>query len=108
MSEPYGLFLWWRGHRSGPSLEHWGGVAVPSDPVRRGSPGTASEWVRQRTCRPLWTDCAGGRGLIGAEAAPQWGVSVGMNPKIAETLVYSAEASSGRLIVGTVLGHSGL
>ena len=35
------------------------------------------------------------------------GVSAGTNPKIAETLVYSAEASSGRLIVGTALGHSG-
>ena len=35
------------------------------------------------------------------------GVSVGTIPKMAETLVYSAEASSGRLIVGTVLGHSG-
>ena len=35
------------------------------------------------------------------------GVSAGANPKIAETLVYSAEASSGRLIVGTALGHSG-
>ena len=30
-----------------------------------------------------------------------------MNPKIAETLVYNAEASSGRLIVGIALGHSG-
>ena len=35
------------------------------------------------------------------------GVSAGANPKIAETLVYSAEASSGRLIVGIVVGHSG-
>ena len=35
------------------------------------------------------------------------GVSAGMNPKIAEALVYSAEALSGRLIVGTALGHSG-
>ena len=35
------------------------------------------------------------------------GVSVGANLKIAETLVYSAEASSGQLIVGTALGHSG-
>ena len=34
------------------------------------------------------------------------GVSAGTNPKIAEALVYSAEALSGRLIVGTVLGHS--
>ena len=34
------------------------------------------------------------------------GVSAGANPKIAETLVYSAEASSGRLIMGTTLGHS--
>ena len=35
------------------------------------------------------------------------GVSAGANSKIAETLVYSAEASSGWLIVGTALGHSG-
>ena len=35
------------------------------------------------------------------------GVSAGTIPKMAETLVYGAEASSGRLIVGTVLGHSG-
>ena len=35
------------------------------------------------------------------------GVSAGTNLKIAETLVYSAEASSERLIVGTALGHSG-
>ena len=34
-------------------------------------------------------------------------VSAGTNPKITEALVYSAEALSGRLIVGTVLGHSG-
>ena len=34
------------------------------------------------------------------------GVSVGTDPKIAEALVYSAEALSGRLIMGTVLGHS--
>ena len=82
-------------------------MVVPSDPVRRGSPGITSEWVRQWTCKPVWTDCARGRGLVGAEAAPQWGVSVGTNPEIAETLVCSAEASSGWLIVGTALGHSG-
>ena len=73
-------------------LEHCGGVLVPSEPMRRGSPGTTSEWVRRRTCKPLWTDYARGRGLVGAEAALQWGVSAGTNPKIAETLVYSAEA----------------
>ena len=49
-----------------------GDVLVPSDPMRRGSPGTASEWVRRWTCKPLWTDCARGRGLVGAEAAPRW------------------------------------
>ena len=37
VSEPCGLFLWWRGHRSGPSLEHWGDVLVTSDPVHHGS-----------------------------------------------------------------------
>ena len=36
--------------------------------------------------------------MVGAEAALQWGVSAGTNPKIAETLVHSAEALSGRLI----------
>ena len=46
VSGPYSLFLWQRGRRSGPSLEPWGGVVVPSDSVRRGNPGTASEWVR--------------------------------------------------------------
>ena len=81
MSEPCGLFLWWRGRQSGSSLEHWGGVLVPSDHVRRESPGTASEWVRRWTCRPLWTDCARGRGLIGAEAAPQWGGLGGHEPQ---------------------------
>ena len=35
------------------------------------------------------------------------GVSAGTNPKITEALVYSAEALSGRLIMGTALGHSG-
>ena len=40
--------------------------------------------------------------------ALRWGgVSAGTNPKIAEALVYSAEALSGRLIMGTALGHSG-
>ena len=66
------MFLWRCGRRSGPSLEHWGDVAVLSDPVRRGSPGTASEWVRRWTCKPLWTDCARGRDLVGVEAAPWW------------------------------------
>ena len=98
MSDPCGLFLWRRGRRSGPSLEHWGGVVVTSDPVRHGSSRTASEWVRRRTCEPLWTDCARGRGSVGAEAAPQWGVSADMNPEIAETLVHSAEALRERLI----------
>jgi len=66
--------------------------------MRRESPGTVSKWVRRWTCKPLWTDCARGRGLAGAEAAPQWGVSAGTIPEIAETLVHSAEAPSGRLI----------
>jgi len=44
----------------------------------------------------------------------RWGVSAGTDPNIAEALVYSAEALvysaealSGRLIVDTVVGHSG-
>ena len=37
----------------------------------------------------------------------RWGVSAGTNPKIAEALVYSAEALSGRPIMGTAFGHSG-
>ena len=36
--------------------------------------------------------------MVGAEAAPQWGVSAGTNPEIAETLVHSVEAPSRRLI----------
>ena len=108
MSKPYGLFLWRRGRRSGPSLEYWGGVVVPSDPVRRGSPGNASEWTRRRTCKLLWTDCARGRDLVGAEAGTAVvGVLVGTNPKIAEAPVYSAEALSGWPIMGTAFGHSG-
>ena len=108
MSEPCGLFLWRRGHRSGPSLEYWGGVVVPSDPVHRGSPGNASEWTWRRTCKPLWTDCARGRDLVDAEAGTAvGGVSAGTNPKIAEAPVYSAEALSGRRVVGAALGHSG-
>ena len=97
VSEPCGLFLWRRGRRSGPSLEHWGDVLVTSDPVHHGGFWAASEWVRRWTCKSLWTDCARGRGLVGAEATPQWGVSAGTNPEIAETLVHSAEAPSGRL-----------
>ena len=98
MSEPCGLFLWRCGRRSGPSLEHWGGVLVTSDPVRHGSSRAASEWVRRSACESLWTDCARGRGSVGAEAAPQWGVSADTNPEIAETLVHSAEARRERLI----------
>ena len=44
----------------------------------------------------------------------RWGVSVGADPNVAEALMYSAkalvynaEALSGRLIVDTVVGHSG-
>ena len=72
MSGPCSLFLWRRGRRSGPSLEHWHGVVVPSDSVRRGNPGTASEWVRWCTCKPLWTDRVRSQGLVGAKAAPRW------------------------------------
>ena len=89
-------------------MEYWGGVVIPSDPVRRGSPGNASEWTRRRPCKPLWMDCARGRDLVDAEAGTVvGGVSAGTDPKIAEALVYSAKALSGRLIMGIVLGHSG-
>ena len=98
MSEPCSLFLWRSCRRSGPSLEHWGGVLVTSDPVRHGSSRAASEWVRRSACESLWTNCARGRGSVGAEAAPQWGVSADTNPEIAETLVHSAEARRERLI----------
>ena len=65
--------------------------------------------------KPLWTDYARGRNLVGAEAGTVvGGVSAGTDPNIAEALVYSAEALvysaealSGRLIVDTVVGHSG-
>ena len=35
------------------------------------------------------------------------GVLAGVNPKIVEASVYSAEALSGRPIMGTAFGHSG-
>ena len=98
MSKPYSLFLWQRGCRSGPSLKRWGDMLVTSDPVRHGSSRAASERVRRSACESLWTDCARGRGSVGAEAASQWGVSADTNPEIAETLVQSAEARRERLI----------
>ena len=55
----------------------------------------------------------GGQIVREAEAWPvprlvlRWGVSVGTNPKITEALVYSAEALSGRPIMGIAFGHSG-
>ena len=73
VSEPYSLFQWRRGRRSGPSLERWGDVLVTSDPVRHGSSSAASERVRRSACESLWTDCARGRGSVGAEAEPRWG-----------------------------------
>ena len=54
VSEPCGLFLWWRGHRSGPSLEHWGDVLVTSDPVHHGSFWATSEQVRRPGHGSLW------------------------------------------------------
>ena len=36
--------------------------------------------------RSLWVDCVRGRGSVVAEAEPRWGVSVDVNPEIAETL----------------------
>ena len=92
VSEPCSLFRWWRGRRSGPSLERWGDVLVTSDPVRHGSSWADSERVRRSGCGSLWIDCARGRGLIGAEAESRWGVSADVNPEMAETLVQSAEA----------------
>jgi len=35
------------------------------------------------------------------------GVLAGTNPETAEALVYSADASNGWRVVGTVVGHSG-
>ena len=86
VSEPCSRFLWRRGRRSGPFLEYWGGVLVTSDPVRHGSSRAASERARRLACGSLWIDCARGRGSIGAEAEPRWGVSADVNPEIAETL----------------------
>ena len=121
VSGPCSLFLWRRGRRSGPSLEHWSGVVVIV--VRPWS--TGATWSSHQILCVVGTpglprsgcggECAShyGRTMREAEAwsVPRLprggGVSAGANPKIAETLVYSAEASSGRLIVGTVLGHSG-
>ena len=98
VSEPCSLFLWRHSRRSGPSLEHWGGVLVTSDPVRHGSSRATSERVQRSTCVSLWIDYARGRGSAGAEAKSRWGVSADVNPEIAETLVQSAEARRERLI----------
>ena len=86
VSEPCGLFLWRRGRRSGPSLEHWGDVLVTSDPVRHGSSWAASEQAWRPGRGSLWIDYARGRGSAGAEAKSRWGVSADVNPEIAETL----------------------
>ena len=86
MSEPCSLFLWRRGRRSGPSLKRWGDVLVTSDPVRHGSSRAASGRAQQLACESLWIDYARGRGSVGAEAEPRWGVSADVNPEIAETL----------------------
>ena len=86
VSGPCSPFLWRRGRRSGPSLERWGDVLVTSDPVRHGSSRATSERARRSACGSLWTDCARGRGSVGAEAEPRWGVSADVNPEIAETL----------------------
>ena len=72
MSEPYSLFLWRRGRRSGPSLKYWCDVPVTSDPVRRGSSSVTSKRARQLACWSLRVDGARGRGLVGAEAEPSW------------------------------------
>jgi len=86
VSEPYSLFLWRCGRQSGLSLERWGDVLVTSDPMRHGSSRVASERVRWSVCGSLWIDYARGRGSVGAEAEPWWGVSADVNPEIAETL----------------------
>ena len=86
VSEPCSLFLWRCGRWSGPSLERWDDVLVTSDPVRHGSSRAASEAARRSACGSLWIDCARGRGSVGAEAEPRWGVSADVNPEIAETL----------------------
>ena len=54
VSEPCGLFLWRRGRRSGPSLEHWGDVLVTSDPVRHGSFWATSKQARRPGPGSLW------------------------------------------------------
>jgi len=54
VSEPYGLFLWRCGRRSGPSLEHWGDVLVTSDPMHYGSFWATSEQVRWPGRGSLW------------------------------------------------------
>ena len=98
VSEPCSLFLWRRSRQSGPSLEHWGGVLITSDPVRHGSSRAASGRAWRSACGSLWIDYARGRGLVGAEAEPRWGVLADVNPEIAETLVWSAEALRERSI----------
>ena len=67
-------------------MERWGDVLVTSNLVRHGSSRATSERERQSTCGSLWMDCARGRGSVGAEAEPRWGVSADVNPEIAKTL----------------------
>ena len=100
-SEPCGLSLWRRGRpiRSCASWEPRECLGVDA--------ATNVQATMDGLCsRPGFSWC---RGLHCGG-----GVSAGVDPNIAETLmysaealVYSAEALSGRLIVDTVVGHSG-
>ena len=67
-------------------MERWGDVLVTSDHVLHGSSRAASERVRWSACGSLWIDCTRGRGSVGAEAKPRWGVSADVNLEIAEAL----------------------
>ena len=92
-------------------MERWGDVLVTSDPMRHGSSRAASKRARRSACGSLWIDCAQGRGSVGVEAEPRWGVSADVNPELAETLAFGgdddpgqtshAALSSGRVLRGT-------
>ena len=66
---------------------------------------TVSRWRRTMHEAGAWS---------GPRLVLRWGVSASADPNVvealmhsAEALVYSAEALNGRLIVDTVVGHSG-
>ena len=74
VSEPCGLFLWRRGRQSGPSLEYWAAWSSHQILCVVGAPGMPRSG-RGGDHKPLWTDYARGRNLVGAEAGTAVGGS---------------------------------